>query len=67
MRKARDMRKLDVVARVLESVATYSGRALSKADVAHFLGISEPKVLLEDYKKKLNEGAQLLSISSARK
>lgn len=34
MRKARDMRKLDVVARVLESVATYSGRALSKADVA---------------------------------
>lgn len=34
MRKARDMRKLDVVARVLESVATYSGRALSKTDVA---------------------------------
>ncbi len=34
--------------------------------MAHFLGISEPKVLLEDYKKKLNEGAQLLSISSAR-
>lgn len=33
MRKARDMRKLDVVARVLESVATYSDRALSKADV----------------------------------
>ena len=27
--------------------------------MAHFLGISEPKVLLEDYKKKLNEGVQL--------
>lgn len=34
--------------------------------MAHFLGISEPKVLLEDYKKQLHEGAQLLSISSAR-